>query len=335
MVVVPTIDVAPLLDGSDIESVAATIDRACREFGFFSIVNHGIDPTRIEAVATLAREFFASPAAEKQRVEMSRGGVAWRGWFPLDGELTSGVADHKEGYYFGRELPPNDPRVAHGLPLHGPNLWPDHPAALRPVVSAYLQSLELLGHHLTRAISHALGLGADTLNDWWFRDPVVLLRLFQYPATPGATRGVGEHTDYGFLTLLWQDESGGLQVRTDRGWIDLPPDRSALVCNIGDMLDRLTSGRYRSTAHRVVSPTGRARIAIPFFFDPDWDAHVDALPLPGETPPDDAARRWDGTSVHAFAGTYGEYLMTKVAKVFPELSAAVLPSESADHSSPS
>ncbi|MBK5289115.1 MAG: isopenicillin N synthase family oxygenase [Acidimicrobiia bacterium] len=335
MTAVPTIDVGPLLDGTDLDAVAGAIDHACREFGFFSVVNHGVDPERFATVASLAREFFALPPERKQRVAMSRGGVAWRGWFPLDGELTSGIPDHKEGYYFGRELPATDPRVQAGTPLHGPNLWPEEPAALREVLTDSMQALETLGGHLTRAISYALGLGADTLNDWWFRDPVVLLRLFQYPAGPGATRGVGEHTDYGFLTMLWQDTSGGLQVRTDAGWIDVPPEPAALVCNIGDMLDRLTRGRYRSTAHRVVSPSATDRISVPFFFDPDWDARVDALPLPGAAPPDDANHRWDGTSVHTFDGTYGEYLMTKVAKVFPELGSEVLPTGSPAGESPS
>jgi isopenicillin N synthase-like dioxygenase len=106
--------------------------------------------------------------------------------------------------------------------------------------------------------------------------------------------------------------------------VEAPPDESAFVCNLGDMLDRVTGGRYRSTPHRVRSPQPRDRISIPFFFDPDWDAVMAELPLPGPRPADDAERRWDGTSVHAFAGTYGEYLLGKVAKVFPELRDAVI-----------
>ena len=204
---------------------------------------------------------------------MALGGTAWRGWFPLHGELTSGTPDHKEGYYFGRELDPADPRVRAGVPLHGPNLFPTHPADLGPTVLAYLDVLEALGRRLTQAVSVGLGLGPDDLVTRWFRDPVILLRLFRYPpAEPSdPARGVGEHTDYGFLTLLWQDQSGGLEVRTDDGWQEVEPRPDAFVCNLGDMLDRLTGGRYRSTAHRVRSPADRDRIAIPFFFDPDWD----------------------------------------------------------------
>jgi isopenicillin N synthase-like dioxygenase len=323
---VPVVDIGGLTRESVPAETAAAIDAACREVGFFSVVGHGVDSTLAPRLDTLAREFFARPEAEKQAVAMIHGGIAWRGWFPLHGELTSGTPDHKEGFYFGRELGADDGRVRARRPLHGPNLWPAVPAGLRPALLAYLDALEDLGHRLTRAIAVALGSPPDALTDRWFRDPVLLLRLFRYP--PGDTgapdKGVGEHTDYGFLTLLWQDGSGGLEVRSGDAWVEVPPREDAFVCNIGDMLDRVTGGRYRSTPHRVRSPVGHDRIAIPFFFDPDWDARLEELPLPGPRPADDAGRRWDHTSVHAFDGTYGEYLTTKVAKVFPALRDAVI-----------
>ncbi len=326
MIDVPTVDLARCDDPGDLEgltAVARDVDRACRDVGFFSVVGHGVDPALPTRLAALAREFFARPVAEKDTVAMRQGGTAWRGWFPLHGELTSGTPDHKEGYYFGRELGPADARVRDRLPLHGPNLFPHEPAALGPTVLAYLDALEALGHRLTRVVAVALGLAPDELDARWFRDPVILLRLFRYPpAAPGAPeRGVGEHTDYGFLTLLWQDQSGGLEVRTDDGWQEVLPRADAFVCNIGDMLERLTGGRYRSTAHRVRSPRDGDRIAIPFFFDPDWDARVDTLHAAAGAP----AARWDDLDPHAFSGTYGEYLLTKVGRVFPDLREAVIP----------
>jgi isopenicillin N synthase-like dioxygenase len=107
------------------------------------------------------------------------------------------------------------------------------------------------------------------------------------------------------------------------GWVDVPPEPNVLVCNLGDMLDRLTEGRYRSTPHRVRNLSGRDRLSYPFFFDPSWDAEVTPLPLDGAPPADDADRRWDAMSVRAWDGTYGDYLTAKVAKVFPELFSAV------------
>jgi isopenicillin N synthase-like dioxygenase len=320
----PVVDVGPLLHGGAIDQVAAEIDRACRDVGFFYVVGHGVDDALVAALDAAARELFALPDAEKARIAMAHGGRAWRGWFPLDGELTSGAPDHKEGVYFGEELDAGDPRVQAGLPLHGPNLFPRRPVTLRPAVLSYLDAMTDLGHRLMRAVAVALGLEPG----WFARDltgrPTILFRIFRYP--PGqAGWGVAEHSDYGLLTILHQDDHGGLQVRSRAGWIDAPPVPGSFVCNIGDMLDRLTGGRYRSTPHRVRSPGDVDRISFAFFFDPAWDAEVRPLPLAGAAPPaDDGASRWDGTSLEELTGTYGDYLLDKVSKVFPALRDEVL-----------
>ncbi|MCG5217996.1 hypothetical protein MBA17_32585 [Streptosporangium sp. KLBMP 9127] len=135
---------------------------------------------------------------------------------------------------------------------------------------------------------------------------------------------MGEHTDYGLLTLLAQDESGGLEVATPRGWVAAPPLPGTFVCNIGDMLDRLTGGWYRSTPHRVLNVSGRGRLSFPFFFDPGWDAEVPPLPSRAAVADDGGRPRWDGRDLRAFSGTYGEYLLGKVSKVFPALREDVL-----------
>jgi isopenicillin N synthase-like dioxygenase len=167
----------------------------------------------------------------------------------------------------------------------------------------------------------AVGLGPDA---GWFdahltTDPTVLFRIFRYPPSTDDGWGVAEHTDYGLLTILLQDDCGGLQVKGPDGWVDVPPVPDVFVCNMGDMLDRMTGGRYRSTAHRVRNPSGQDRLSFPFFFDPSWDARIEPLPLTDAAPADDRATRWDGTSVHEWSGTYGDYLTAKVAKVFPAL----------------
>ena len=134
---------------------------------------------------------------------------------------------------------------------------------------------------------------------------------------------MGEHTDYGLLTLLAQDDSGGLQVAAPEGWIDAPPIPGTLVCNIGDMLDHLTGGWYRSTPHRVRNLSGHGRLSFPFFLDPGFAA--EAPPLPDRAAAgDDGRRRWDGQDLRAFTGTYGDYLLGKVSKVFPQLRRDVL-----------
>ncbi len=306
------IDISGLLDGRDVDRVARQIDAACRSLGFFRATGHGIDPTLLGRMETLAREFFELDDVHKQAYAMVEAGSAWRGWFPVRGELTSGLPDRKEGLYVGLEHGTDHPRVLAGTPLHGANLFP--PGELGPTILAWLDALRPVADALMRGIAIALRLPPGWFEQHLTGDPTVLFRIFHYPALPDNAVadewGVGEHTDYGLLTLLAQDDSGGLQVRTPEGaWIEVPAEPGVLVCNIGDMLDRLTEGRYRSTPHRVRNLSGRSRLSFPYFFDPSWDAEVVPLPLDGSPPADDAEQRWDGTSVHAWTGTYGDYLI--------------------------
>lgn len=300
-------------------AIAADVDRACRRFGFFRVTRHGVDRGRLAALDREARAFFALPDTTKADIAMERGGTAWRGWFPLGGELTAGHPDHKEGLYFGAELAPDHPAVAAGRPLHGPNLFPHQPTGLRAAVLDWMDAMTDLGITLLRVI--AIGLGLDP---GWFEatvtaEPTVLFRIFRYPPGPQEGWGVAEHTDYGLLTVLAQDRQGGLEVRGPDGWISVPPDPDVLVVNLGDMLDRMTEGRYRSTPHRVRNTGAGDRLAFPCFIDPSWDARCPPMPLDGTPPADDAARRWDRSSVRAWDGTYGDYLTAKVAQVFPDL----------------
>ncbi|MEV0382559.1 2-oxoglutarate and iron-dependent oxygenase domain-containing protein [Nonomuraea sp. NPDC050643] len=307
----PVIDVSPLLTGAGPSAgkraVAGRIGAACRETGFFYVAGHGVPPELIERLDAAARRFFALPEEVKDEIAMERGGRAWRGFFPVGDELTSGRPDLKEGVYFGAEEPPGP------VPLHGPNLFPAQVPELRDAVLAYLRTMTEVGQAVMAGIALSLGLEEDYFRTGYTADPTILFRIFHYPPSPPDdpdTWGVGEHTDYGLLTLLLQDANGGLQVRTSTGWTEAPPVPGTFVCNIGDMLDKLTGGQYRSTPHRVRNRSGNERLSFPFFFDPGWDSEVPPLPYaPG--------RRWDGQV--DFTGTYGQYLLSKVSKVFPRL----------------
>ena len=217
---------------------------------------------------------------------MTRGGRAWRGWFPVGGELTSGRPDRKEGIYFGAELPVRRPAcAAPAVPLHGPNLFPERPARLRATVLEFMDAMTALGHVVMRGVAAGLGLDAVVVRAQPHRRPHDLVPHLRLSAETGDDEwGVAEHTDYGLLTMLMQDGTGGLQVHARDGWIDVPADPDAFVCNIGDMLERMTGGAYRSTPHRVRNVGARDRLSFPFFFDPGWDAEV--RPIPGfEAPP--------------------------------------------------
>jgi isopenicillin N synthase-like dioxygenase len=305
----------------DVSAVAHEIEKACREFGFFYAAGHGVKDETVRALKDASARFFALPEANKMEIPLARGGRAWRGYFPVGDELTSGVPDLKEGLYFGEDLDASDPRVRAGWPLHGANLFPKDVPELAAAVRGFMAQAELAAHAIMAGIAVSLGLDADYFRGHYTGRPTLLFRIFHYPpsAPSDARWGVGEHTDYGLLTLLAQDDVGGLQVKTAQGWIAAPPIQDTLVCNIGDMLDRLTGGYYRSTPHRVLNTSGRERYSFPFFFDPAFDAAIEPLPARAGSSADDSASRWDKANVHAFTGSYGDYLLGKVAKVFPDL----------------
>jgi isopenicillin N synthase-like dioxygenase len=327
----PLIDVAPLVAGTPgRDDVAARIGAACRAHGFFYVTGHGVDAALVQRLETLSHQFFDLPEETKMRWRMALGGRAWRGFFPLGGELTSGRPDWKEGLYLGTELPATHPLVQAKTPVHGPNLFPEVPG-FRETILDYMAAVTQLGHRLMEGIALSLGLPATYFAERYTADPLILFRLFNYPSQPvpeglDVQWGVGEHTDYGLLTVLHQDAVGGLAVHTPGGWIDAPPIAGSFVCNIGDMLDRMTGGLYKSTPHRVKRNTsGRDRLSFPLFFDPNFEARVQRIEgLAGAEALDDSAERWDRANVHAFSGRYGDYLLAKVSKVFPQLRDEVL-----------
>ena len=287
---IPSIDLSMLSQGaSATDRLAAELDRACAEFGFFYLVGHGIEAALVASLMQLSREFFARSAEEKLRIHMSKGGRAWRGYFPVGQELTSGIPDRKEGIYFGSELSEEDPRVRNGLPLHGRNQFPELPGFGSAVLS-YISALTELGHRLLAVLGRGLGCGANFFAEHYTGDPTILFRIFNYPGFDDAgthpvqqgSWSVGEHTDYGLLTLLAQDSIGGLQVRNGERWIDVPEVPGSLVCNVGDMLERLTRGRYLSALHRVRNSTERNRLSMALFFDPGFDAEM--MPIPDVQP---------------------------------------------------
>jgi polar amino acid transport system ATP-binding protein len=328
----PIVDVASLSgSAADVARIGASLDRACCEFGFFYVTGHRIDPALSAQMISLAREFFVLPLEQKLTIAMAHGGRAWRGYFPVDGELTSGRPDRKEGIYFGTELGEDDSRVRAGLPLHGMNLYPPL-SGFRETLLTYIDQVTAVGQLLLRGIAVGLGLAPDYFLERYTRDPTVLFRIFNYPPSSADAHddelGVGEHTDYGLLTLLRQDEIGGLEIWHEDRWLPAPPVPDSFVCNVGDMLERLTAGRYVSALHRVRNVSTRDRISMPLFLDPSFDAVL--APIEALTP-DSSARnrnrresRWDNTDLATISGTYGDYLLNKVSKVFPQLKAKVL-----------
>ena len=162
----PVIDVGPLAGRGPAAmraGVAGQIQAACRERGFFYVTGHGVPAGLLDQLADASAEFFALPLADKLEIAMERGGRAWRGYFPVGAEFTSGRPDLKEGLYFGAELPDDDPRVLAGIPLHGGNLFPRQVPRLRSLVLAYLDALTSLGQAVLAGVALSLAWMPATL----------------------------------------------------------------------------------------------------------------------------------------------------------------------------
>ncbi|MDY7104965.1 MAG: 2-oxoglutarate and iron-dependent oxygenase domain-containing protein [Actinomycetota bacterium] len=279
----PIIDLTPLRDGSDPASVARALDDACTDLGFFVVVGHSIDPMLRDEMFARAREFFALPTPEKEAIAIASS-PCHAGYSGLAGEtLEPGMgADLKEALDIGIERGPDHPEVVAGTPLHGPSQWPAIDG-FRETATTYIgAALETMADVMS-GMALALDLPADHFRPL-YDDPLCWLRLLHYPpssaARPGADQpGCGAHSDYGSVTLLTQDDVGGLQVKARDGrWLDVTTEPDMLVVNLGDMIARWTNDRYVSTEHRVVSPTERDRYSMPFFTAPNYHTLVDAIP---------------------------------------------------------
>ncbi|AHL76085.1 2OG-Fe(II) oxygenase [Stutzerimonas stutzeri] len=312
MTQLPIIDIAPLYasDENGWQAVAQEIDAACRDWGFFYIRNHPISATRIAQLKDRAETFFGLPTEEKLPIDITRS-QHHRGYGAIATEQLdpSKPSDLKETFDMGFHMPADHPDVLASKPLRGPNR---HPAieGWKALFEQHYRDMHALSCTLLRAITVALGIERDFF-DTRFIEPISVFRMIHYPPRQNATapeqQGAGAHTDYGCITLLYQDQAGGLQVQDVRGeWIDAPPIEGTYVVNIGDMMARWSNDRYKSTPHRVISPLGVDRYSMPFFAEPNPDTVISCLP--GCQGPDNPAKYSD-TSCSAymlsrFAETY-------------------------------
>jgi isopenicillin N synthase-like dioxygenase len=290
---IPVLDAGALATGNDdaVTHLAAKFAEAYGTTGFGYIVNHGIDPALVRGVFDASARFHALPHAAKMAVELNH---LHRGFIPINTstDVNSKLAEVKrpnqsESFMMMREDGPDAPDVRAGAFLAGPNQWPEL-NGFRETVTAYHDALSELGRKLMAVAALSIGTKPDQILPAFDR-PTTWLRLLHYPPTPPSSRddlfGSAPHTDFGCLTILAQDDVGGLQVQTPAGaWIDAPVIPGAFVVNVGDMLHRLSNGRLLSTPHRVINRSGRERYSCPFFFDPN--VATDIAPLPSCVTPD-------------------------------------------------
>ena len=285
---IPVVDLGALFAsqaGDAVEAIAREVRAACLGTGFFYIANHGVDEALIAEAFAANRSFHARPLAEKLAIKLN----LWhRGYQPFaTSTLKSSArfapatqANQLESFFIRHAVSPTDPgyRIKE---LMGPNQWPDD-ANFRDVVGRYDAALRALGLRLLPVFSVAVGEQPSFFGRS-FEPPSTALRLIHYPPLPEDRPedllGIQPHTDYGFLTILAQDDVGGLEVqRVDGGWIEAPHVPGTFLLNIGDILARWTNEVFNSTPHRVVgNQAGQDRYSIGMFFDPHIEAEVRCL----------------------------------------------------------
>jgi isopenicillin N synthase-like dioxygenase len=259
---------------------------AAREVGFFYLAGHGVEPDVLSDLMDAAKRFFGLPEAEKLAVEMVNS-PHFRGYNRVAWEHTRGQQDWREQIDIGAD----EPAFACGADtpawrrLQGPNQWPVALPQFRPAVLRWQTAALQILSRLLRAFALALGQKEDALEPLYREHPHVLVKLIRYPGRDltASDQGVGAHKDSELLSLLLQDDEGGLQVQSEQGWLDVTPRPNTLVVNIGELLELASDGYLRATLHRVVTPpAGRQRISAAFFLGARLDATVPLLALPPE-----------------------------------------------------
>lgn len=289
---IPVLDMgsARQADGSFSPAFIEELRYATHKVGFFQITGYGAAPGQTEHLLDVIRRFFALPLEERMKLD-NRLSPHFRGYTRMGTEVTQGRADAREQIDYSPQREP-----VHDYPqdepfwlLQGPNLWPDDSfPELRPAAMEWAELMSGVGMELLRAIAVSLKLPENYFDEPFRGSPAWMGKLVHYVGgvvEAAGNQGVGSHADYGFVTLLLQDEVGGLEVLppgTDE-WLPVEPIPGALVVNLGEMLEVATEGYLVATIHRVQAPPpGVDRYSVPFFWSPRLDAVIDPVPLPPE-----------------------------------------------------
>jgi isopenicillin N synthase-like dioxygenase len=265
----------------DPEGFAQKLGHSFEEYGFAIIADHGIPDELIHRAEEKAKAFFALPEQVKRKYLIPGGGGA-RGYTPFGIETAKGLKAHdlKEFWHVGRDLP-----EGHRFRDHMPdNLWPSEIPGFKDTMQELFATFDKAGLKVLKAIARYLGIDANYFEDA-VRDGNSVMRALHYPPQiepTGEHIRAGAHEDINAITLLLGAEEAGLELLTKDGrWIPVSPKPGELVINIGDMLQRLTNGKLRSTTHRVVNPTpdraSKARYSMPFFLHFRSDFLIDPL----------------------------------------------------------
>lgn len=264
--------------------IVKDLSQACFEHGFFHLINHGIPTSLIDSIFEQSKLLFKLPAAEKAKIDVKNSKV-FRGYTDFNNETLNPKVqkepDTKEGYYAGRHIDETSAEFGKDS-FQGPNQYPTKEILpnFRDVVDKYYEELSKLGQSFLKYIALVLQMPIEDLYEK-FNNPVALLRLLHYNERKSdISKGVyacGDHSDYGLLTFLLTDGVPGLEILIDGEWIEVEHVPNSFVVNLGDMLERFSNGKAKSTKHRVINKLGHERYSIPFFFEPNSSTLVEPL----------------------------------------------------------
>jgi len=282
---VPVIDLARTFDTDQAQrKAAAALREACRDTGFFYVINHGIDQKVIDGAFEQSRRFFSQP--EPWKLQFAKIGSS-NGYEPIESQTLDpdSPADLKESFSVSKPALP-------GTPDYTENHLPDNFPGFAASLDIYHTAVQKLGTHISRLIALSLDMPFHFF-DKTFENQKATLRLLRYPPMPTATKenqlGAGAHTDFGWITLLAQDSNGGLEIEpVGGGWITVDPIPGAFVVNLGDLVPKWTNGLYHSSLHRVLNKKPDTdRYSIVLFFNHRYETVVETIPTclaPGEQP---------------------------------------------------
>ena len=284
---IPVIDLSGALaaGSKQVNEVVHLLRQAATSSGFFYVKNHGIDPVLIQRQFALCEQIFDLPLSTKMKYDQSLN-ASHLGFEQLSAQKSDYNAkpDIKEGFYCGKTYSADHPYVLAKYQGYGINQWPSEVPEMEQYCQEYIAELSLLAKRIMQLLALSLELDEHYFDECC-HDPMMTLKMLRYPPHPADADensfGVGAHTDWGSITILAQDNCGGLEVcLPDGSWVTAPPIEGTFVVNLGDLIPRWSNDLFKSNPHRVrnMSAHGKSRYSIPFFYGPNYMTHIYALP---------------------------------------------------------